>query len=356
MYQNLHDIQFSTSSFGRFPVEMVFGLMHIPMTDRSIEIPESFNPTGDWGEADINYLPEEDHAMSPDKIDIVWLSVLEGTFYSVERQLPASDIIQECTRTDSETGENLYSHFIVGLAPYGHLAIWLSGRVKSTLMFWVKGEKIEVRMRDFNPAAPYETIERYCMKELENNPRAKEYLAQNGLPRQSLFDDYMKQFSYRYLVLLQQWKGDGEEVGWEPYKADEDKIPEFDIIDENLYDGTHDKLHDGGLMKYHTAGKPKKIAVQWHMEKSEYAAYFWMNEEHITDIFNRFYGAHRDTPTDFIIRIDTEKKKYELALFRPGLKDPLTIPESAYQLIVFKNKFEDYRSGNYDQPPGAWVW
>lgn len=73
-------------------------------------------------------------------------------------------------------------------------------------------------------------------------------------------------------------------------------------------------------------------------------------------IFHHFYGAHPETKTDFIIRIDAENKKYELALYRQGLKEPVVIPESAYQLIVFKNKFEDYRSENYDQPRGAWIW
>ena len=60
--------------------------------------------------------------------------------------------------------------------------------------------------------------------------------------------------------------------------------------------------------------------------------------------------------TDFMIRIDSEKNKYELALYRYGLKEPQVISESAYQLLVFKNKFEYYRSENYNQPRGAWIW
>lgn len=84
--------------------------------------------------------------------------------------------------------------------------------------------------------------------------------------------------------------------------------------------------------------------------------HIYFNEDVVFDVIKKTYGAHSDTKTDFIIRIDTKNKKYELALFRQGLKEPVVIPESAYQLIVFKNKFEDYRSENYKQPRGAWIW
>lgn len=160
------------------------------------------------------------------------------------------------------------------------------------------------------------------------------------------------QYVYRYLPLFEQWNNE-EEGKCQKYK--ENKI-KFESIEEYLFDGTFNKLHDNGLLKYHKAGKPKKLAIKWHIKKSEYTAYFWFEDEKICSIFERFYGAHPDTKTDFIIRIDAEQKKYELALYRQGLKAPQIIPEDAYQLLVFKNKFEDYRSDNYNQERGAWIW
>jgi hypothetical protein len=152
-----------------------------------------------------------------------------------------------------------------------------------------------------------------------------------------------KQYTYRYLPLFSPHNKD--------YKLSKDYY-----LREALFDSTHDKLHDGRLMKYHQAGKPKKLRVQWHIKKSEYTAYFWFEDERIREVFDKFYGAHPDTKTDFIIRIDAEKRKYELALYRYGLKEPQIIPEEVYQLLVFKNKFEDYRSENYNQERGAWIW
>lgn len=157
-------------------------------------------------------------------------------------------------------------------------------------------------------------------------------------------------YTYRYLIQFKEYE----------------TAPVFDYIEEALFDGTHDKLHDGGLMKYHEAGKPKKLKVQFHVggdikdgkkrSVQEYSAYFWFEDERIREVFDKFYGAHPDTKTDFIIKIDAEKNKYEVAMYRYGLKEPVVLAEDVYQLIVFRNKFECYRSENYNQQRGAWIW
>lgn len=164
------------------------------------------------------------------------------------------------------------------------------------------------------------------------------------------FQNSIKQFMYRHIIYIENKK----------YRDNLDENSPVDLnnkyIEEVLFDGTYDKLHDGSLLKYHQAGKPKKLAIKWHIGKSEYSAYFWFEEEPIREVFDKFYGAHPDTKTDFIIRIDAENKKYELALYRYGLKEPQIISQDVYQLLVFKNKFEDYRSDNYNQERGAWIW
>ena len=215
-------------------------------------------------------------------------------------------------------------------------------------------EETDVEMEDFCPSTNL-TRDEYVYVMLKTVDEAVVNLSANGLPPRDLFDNYMKQFTYRYLPLFEHW--DESEEKWMKYTEEEQETkPELDYIEEALYDGTHDKLHDGGLLNSHEARKPKKLAVKWHIKKSEYMAYFWFEDEAIRAIFDKFYGIHPDTKTDFVIHIDSEKKKYELALYRYGMNDPKPISEDAYQLIVFKNKFEQYRSTNYDQPRGAWIW
>lgn len=184
----------------------------------------------------------------------------------------------------------------------------------------------------------------------------REFLETEGFPNEAkLIDIKLQQFIYRYLPIFDYWVENEEE--WQKNKDDKQNIkPEFEYIEEALYDGTYNKLHDDGLLNYHEAGRPMKLAMKWHIKKSDYTAYFWFENEKIRTIFDRFYGTHPETKTDFIIRIDADSNKYELALYRHGLKEPQVISESAYQLLVFKNKFECFRSENYNQERGAWIW
>lgn len=254
-----------------------------------------------WGKCDYEIL--ESPANSIEGIDIIWETEINGK--NVSYQYLYKDI-------NNSTKDNI----IFGLEPLGRIAVWTSNEKKQKLIFWSDSSGIQ---------------------------NSRELFMKNEYTR------IMKQFKYRYTVNFEKWDGDNQ--------YDEIVVlPVFSFIEEELYDGTYDKLHDNGLLKYHEAGTPKKLLVKWVAKRSDYSAYFWFDAEEICSIFDKFYGAHRDTKTDFIIHIDPEKNKYELALYRNGLKEPQVIAERAYQLIVFKNKFEFYRSENYDQPNGAWIW
>ena len=336
-----------------YPIEFFFGFLQ--SNHQVLTFPKMLHYHGEWGQPSSTRLMDQEEHPLPERIDAVWISILEKKFYSIESELPVNKLKQLFTLKDAFSDESIYEYIIVGIAPYGGVALWSYGFKKSSLVIWMYGETTQVRMKDFLPLNPTVTLGDYCKLFLDNDPVVKQNLETNGLPPRDLFDNYMKQFTYRYLPLFEHWNEDEEK--WLKYTEEEQEtMPVLDYIEEALYDGTHDKLHDGGLMQYHEAGKPKKLAIKWHIKKSEYTAYFWFEDEAIRTAFDKFYGFHTDTKTDFIIRIDPEKKKYQLALYRYGLQEPKIIPEDAYQLIVFKNKFEHYRSENYDQPCGAWIW
>lgn len=335
-----------------YPADTFFGLLY-DEEDDTMEIPKRYPYKGEWGEILSNHLLDKEDYYIPFKIDMVWLSIVESKFYSIETYMPVLGMEVLWKQENKVTGELLFTHIVVGMAPYGGVAIWFRGFDKSLLIGWLKAKETNVEIADFKPTSPNTTIDKICDFYINSDKKVKENLERNGLPPKNLFDKYMQQFTYRYLPIFEKWDNRKEE--WQRYKDDEN-IPEFEYIEEALFDGTHDKLHDDGLLKYHEAGKPKKLAIKWHSRKTEYTAYIWFEDEKICAVYDRFYGAHPDTKVDFIIHIDAEKKKYELALYRYGLKEPLIITKDAYQMIVFKNKFEDFCTDNYNQPKGAWIW
>lgn len=343
-----------------YPTDTFFGLLWLDKDD-AMEIPKKYPFQGEWGHPVSCHLMNREGFPVPQKLDLVWLSIVERKFYSIEKLLSVNSLEELLGIKDDESGEQRYEYIVVGMAPYGGVALWAHGSKKSVLMNWFQAEPIQVDMKDFMPLNPTLTLDENCDFYISHDERVRENLEVNGLPPRDLFDRYMQQFCYRHLVMFDRW--DEDEERWVKFELDEEgqpvdgqPLPEFDFIEEALWDGTHDKLHDGGLLHYHMAGKPKKLALEWHIKKSQYSAYLWFDDELIRSAFEKFYGTHRDTKVDFIIRIDAEKKKYELALYRYGLKEPVVIGEDAYQMIVFKNKFEHYRSENYDQPRGAWIW
>ena len=344
-----------------YPADTFFGLLWWDQNE-ALEIPKKYPYQGEWGQPISRHLLEREEYPVPKMLDMVWLSIVERKFYSIRKMLPEDKLEQLFSqKEDGESGDTLFEHVVIGMAPYGGVAVWVHGPKKSVLVEWLQGEEIEVEMKDFMPLNPDVTLDENCDFYINNDQRVLENLEVNGLPQRHLFDKYMQQFCYRYLPKFQQW--DEVKEQWiKPHTAketseEENKYqPVLDYVEEALYDGTHDKLHDESLLAYHQAGKPQKLAIRWHIKKSEYTAYLWMDDKSIREVFERFYGAHRDTKVDFIIRIDTDKKKFELALYRYGLQEPVVIAESVYQMIVFKNKFEYYRSCNYDQEQGAWIW
>ena len=344
----LYKYLISGAAYDLFPTETFFGLLKLNEKD-VIEIPKCHPFDGSWGKPVSLHIMEKGEYPLPIYLDMVYLSLVEKKFYSIETEIP-SNLIHSLWDKGIQSSKELINKFIIiGMAPYGGIAVWVYDKWKSYIVLSKQAEEVKVSFKEFAPITPYNSLDDYC----EHYIVKGEEVGQRELPLRCFFDKHMQQFSYRYVLSYDKWGSHKE--GWQRYSGEE-IIPELDYIEEALFDGTHDKLHDGGLLNYHQAGKPKKLAMKWHVGKSEYTAYFWFEDEEIRTVFDRFYGAHPETKTDFMIRIDSEKNKYELALYRYGLKEPQVISERAYQLLVFKNKFEYYRSENYDQPRGAWIW
>lgn len=335
-----------------YPTHLFFGLLWVGEGD-SVELPMRYPFQGTWGEPISSRLMEREKYPAPFLLDMVWLSPMEQTFYSVYERLPVGFLEKLLSETDESTGNPICSHLVVGMAPYGGVALWAYGPLKSSLVLWCRGDKAHVEMSDFLPMNPDMPLEVFCADTLRNLPDVLDNLVQNGFPPRDLYYNHMRQFRYRYQVLFGKW--DDDEETWTE-NEEEEAVPELDSLREALFDGSFDKTNDKRLMEYHEAGKPKKLALEWHIRKWLYEAYFWFSEEGIRAGFDSVYGEEPDKDTDLIVRIDPSQDKVEVSLNREGMEEPFVIPEEAYELILFRNRLESFRSENYSQENGAWSW
>lgn len=163
----------------------------------------------------------------------------------------------------------------------------------------------------------------------------------------------MHQYKYRYIPFWGLWN---KETGRWIFPTVDEILQEVDFIEEALYDGTHDKMHNDELLNYHKAGKPQKIAIHWHFKKNKYSAYFWFDYNAIRSAYEAFFSQNPEAEMDFIFLFDVENNIFQLAFYYMDSDSLMLLNENSYQMIVFKNKFENYRTPNYNQPRGAWIW
>ena len=336
----------SGSAPNLYPTDTFFGLLWYSK-DNSLEIPKKYPYRGDWGAILSTQILNREYYPMPTKLDMVYLSIVEKKFYSIETSLPTEQMEKIWDQIDKESNDQLFSHIVVGMAPYGRVALWFVGFKKSILLGWLQGEEINVNMSQFMPSNPM-SLEDYCNYYIDDDEKVKENVSKNGLPDKDLFNNYMKRFCYKYKPIFEKL---------EEFEKDEkqDLSAKLDYIEESLFDGTFDKLHEKNLLEYHNTGIPQKISITWQKDKSTYTAYFWFNEKETIEAFNKFYGSDKGAKAEFIIRIDTDNNKYQICL-NNETKTNVSLDKNSFQLIVFKDGYSHCQSDNYDQPKGAWAW
>lgn len=346
-------------------------------------IREGVSNKGLWGDVQTFVVLNDDTFPFPSGIELQWISVVEQKYFCVNEPLDAKylerlwlqyaqygevdgvdddnddeendndedDAVAEDDENEDEekTIKSIFNYVAVGIAPHGGVAVWLHGLKKQSIIAWLHAEEKELTLDEQHALLWGLDIKTYCDVAVKQVG-----LESVVIPEPRFFENMMLQYCYKWQPVLKKW--DEKEEKWIDYEEDAKVIPEFDFIEVRCFDGTYDKLRDGGLMECHSAGKPSHLTVHWHVAKRQYGAYFFFDHDELHAVFSRCYGAHPDTKVDILIQMDPETNHYELALYRYGMKEPLKINESAYQLMVFRNKFECFRSENYNLPPRSWRW
>ena len=146
---------------------------------------------------------------------------------------------------------------------------------------------------------------------------------------------------------------------WKKYKKSDLYYDDMDIlyIEEERYDGTHCRMYDTSLMRYHKAGIPKRTVVSWKEGAFEFQTFFWFNHEAMEKVLDRFFALDPKAKANILMRMDTRNQHYELALKGGALEEPVALPQEAYEMLVFRGSDEFWRSPNFSQEDEkAWEW
>ena len=314
-----------------FPTELVTGDFIFDDLSK-MRIPESAPFAAKWGETVSMHLSSEKYHPAPKFILIAWLSIVEGKFYAVIEELPQKQIETLLAEKNEKTKNPKYDTLVAGMAPHGSLALWLSGNGITTVVAWLHGQEIDMEMKDFAPKSKF-TKEEYIKRALAECKEAEDNFRKNALPEPALFEQYMQTFNYRIT----------------PKFANN---AQFEGIEMNYYNGEINTLNSGEHTENLMRAKPSKISLHWSDGKKKYDGYFWTDEKKLVETFANCYGSDAQKEGNLIIQADASHKQFQFFLQNNDVS--IEIPVEDMQYIIFKNKFEFYRSKNYKKPKGGW--
>ena len=153
-------------------------LTHVALVSCSdtdvLSIPECLPYQGEWGRNESVSFKEESYHLLPKGIHIIYLSIVERKFYIINESLPIEEI-------NDLWCNGHYDKVVVGMAPYGSIAVWLSEVKKSTLVRWLHGAEIFVDMKSFIPNNPNVSLEQISQYYTNSNSAAKAYYKKYGI-------------------------------------------------------------------------------------------------------------------------------------------------------------------------------
>jgi hypothetical protein len=139
-------------------------------------------------------------------------------------------------------------------------------------------------------------------------------------------------------------------------KDENEERYDVNSLDLICLDGSVRHFLGNDLFKFKQMAMPKKIALNWCRNKSDYNVYIWFDCKHTIGLFDERYKKSNNTGLNFVIIINNNGIVDEIYCFDQTDECLVKLPKKSYQILAFRNGFEEYRSENYNQPSGSWIW
>lgn len=143
-----------------------------------------------WGSAISSHVVGPDLKPLPHKLDITFYSYLEDTFYSGTFDLPYDKILNLFRQGVAENKANpTYRYVMVGVAPGGTVAVWVTGKQSTVEVFFGKAQKTNINWEQAMNY-PEEKRKKFISHTIEQavKPDILASIRKNGIP----FDQWAK--------------------------------------------------------------------------------------------------------------------------------------------------------------------
>lgn len=314
-----------------------------------LRIREGVSPEGLWGDVQTFGVIDDEARPMPCGIDVEWISIIERKRFCVNAPLDTKrmeTLWREHTidGMDDEPPRSIYKYIAVGIAPSGGLAVWLHGRKKQILVAWIQAEDRPITAEEQQHMLNGLSMQQFCDRIIRD--------MQFPEPAPVSYDSLMQQYIYRIVPELRHWND--EEKTWADYALDDTNKPQLAYLEVKRIDGTYDRLHDGALQEFHSAGCPRIVSLCWNVGKKEYSAYFFFDDQKLMSLFRKFSTLSLDGKINLLLQIDPIADKFVVSLNATDIDQPTVLND--VDVLAFRNRFEYYRSKNYHQEKDAWNW
>jgi len=187
-----------------YPMKIIQGtFIYHGEVEQGLYVPSGGTLKAGWGKPISAHVVGDKLKPLPDRLKIIFFSNAENLFYKGEFDLPYEKILTLFREAfASEEDKHILKRIMVGVAPGGAVAVWLTGLkgVTTKEVFFGQAEKIEL---DHSSAfgLPFDNqqeSEAYIAKQLVNalTPEELESLKKNGIPL-GLWARYRNRYDWR---------------------------------------------------------------------------------------------------------------------------------------------------------------
>lgn len=174
------------SAPNHYPMKIIQGEFYFHGQSGSRYIPSGGTLRAGWGSAISTHVGDEAVYPLPDRLSIVFFSLTENQFYKGEFNLPYDELLSHFRAgVDANEQSPYYREVMVGVAPGGAVAVWLTG-LRTKEIFFGQAEKIPLRYGaatglKFNNSHEEELYVREILEDVLK-PDELESLKKNGVP------------------------------------------------------------------------------------------------------------------------------------------------------------------------------